>query len=176
MCDNIITDYKMITGRGGCHDDIVLDLYNALLLGKNNIFNRFIERSKENWEVGVDQAHTKLVCQPVTKYNNRVKQGRWKQMDSKDTTIVAINNQTTNLEKKHNNGINLIKTKSTPTGSRSSSNPHTRNRFTLDAWRIKFEGIEKVVDGSTWYWCKHHKMDDVYNEMYIIYPKDKYDA
>ena len=39
MCDYIMANYELIVERGGCHDDIVLDLYNALLSGKNDAFN-----------------------------------------------------------------------------------------------------------------------------------------
>ena len=48
MCDKIMTDYEMINEQGGRHDDIILDLFNSLLSGKYEIFNRFIERSKND--------------------------------------------------------------------------------------------------------------------------------
>ena len=39
MCDNIMANFEMIYERGGRHDDIMLDLYDALLFGKNDVFN-----------------------------------------------------------------------------------------------------------------------------------------
>ena len=49
-----MADFEMIIERGCIHDDIVLDLYNTLLLVKNDIFNRLIERSKEGWDIDTD--------------------------------------------------------------------------------------------------------------------------
>ena len=37
MCDSIMTNYKLIGERGGRHEDIVLDLFDALLSGKNDV-------------------------------------------------------------------------------------------------------------------------------------------
>ena len=48
MCNKIMIDYEMINERGGKYDDIVLDLINSLLSGNNEIFKRFIERSKDD--------------------------------------------------------------------------------------------------------------------------------
>ena len=80
ICDSIMTNYEMIVERGGRHEDIVLDLFDALLLGKNGVFNRFVEQSKDDWEVGSDITHNSLVSTAITKYNNMVKQGRWKKL------------------------------------------------------------------------------------------------
>ena len=58
----------MINERRGRYDDIVLDLYNTILWGNNYIFNRFIERSKDDWEVDVDLFDDYIISQPVIKY------------------------------------------------------------------------------------------------------------
>ena len=61
MCDRIMVDYEMVNERGDRHDDIVFDLFNSLLSSKHEIFSRFIERSKVDWEVGADLTHDDLV-------------------------------------------------------------------------------------------------------------------
>ena len=38
LTDKMMTDYKLILGKKISHEDMVLDLITALLLGKNNIF------------------------------------------------------------------------------------------------------------------------------------------
>ena len=73
MCDSIMSNYELIGKCGGRHDDIILDLYDALLLGKNDVFNCFVERGKDNWEVGSDVTHDTLINSAVTKYHNMVK-------------------------------------------------------------------------------------------------------
>lgn len=57
----------------------------------------------------------------------------------------------------------------------SSKNPHVGNRFTLEDWRIKFNKNEKTVDGTTWYWCKHHLIYGVYDGLYVKRPENKHD-
>ena len=83
MCDSIMANYELIGERGGCHNDIILDLYDALLSGKNDVFNRFVERRKEDWKVGSDITHNALINLAVTKYHNMFEQNRWKLTDIK---------------------------------------------------------------------------------------------
>ena len=169
MCDSIITNYEIIEERGGRHEDIVLDLFDALLSGKNDIFNRFVERSRDDWEIGSDITHDSLVSMSVTKYNNMAKLGRWKQVEPKDATIVALTTQIKNLENKIGN------TSNSSGGGLSGSNNNKNPKFTLEAWRIKFDGKEKTVDGVLWYWCSKHVMDEVYDGMYVKHHEDKHD-
>ena len=169
MCDSIISNYEMIIERGGKHEDIVLDLFDALLSGKNDVFNRFVERSRDDWEVGSDITHDSLVNMCVTKYNNMVKLGRWKQTEPKDATIVALTTQVKNLENR------ISHASSSSSGGPSGFNNHKNPKFTLDKWRIEFDGKEKTVDGITWYWCTKHVMDGVYDGMYVKHREDKHD-
>ena len=134
----------MINERGDGYDDIVLDLFNSILSGKNEIVNRFIEHSKDNWKVGVDLTHDDLICQSVAKYNNMAKQDRWKVQEPNDVKIVALTTLITNLEKTINDNRN---SKSLATGDGSSKNYRAENKFTLDVQQIKFDGNEKIVDG-----------------------------
>ena len=169
MCDSIMTNYEMIGERGGHHEDIVLDLFDALFLGKNNVFNRFVERNKDDWEVGSDITHDSLVSTAVTKYNNMVKQGCWKKVEPKDAIIVALTTQIRNLENK------ISSTTTTLGGGSSASNNNMNPKCTLEGWRIKFDGKEKTVDDVLWYWCSKHVMDRVYDGMYVKYPEDKHE-
>ena len=55
LCDKMIADYLLITELNGKHDDMVLDTYTVLLPGKHDIFNNFVQRGKDDWELGKDQ-------------------------------------------------------------------------------------------------------------------------
>ena len=169
MCDSIITNYEMIEERGGRHEDIVLDLFDALLSGKNDIFNRFVERSRDDWEIGSDITHDSLVSMSITKYNNMAKLGRWKQVEPKNATIVALTTQIKNLENKIGN------TSNSSGGGLPGSNNNKNSKFTLEAWRIKFDGKEKTMDGVLWYWCSKHVIDGVYDGMYVKHLEDKHE-
>ena len=39
-------------------------------------------------------------------------------------------------------------------------------KFTIKKWRGKKEGNTKVVDGRTYYWRPHHKMDGHFDGIY----------
>ena len=100
-----------------------------------------------------------------------VKKGRWKHVEPKDSTIVALKTQITNLEKKINTGH-------APTGKSDASNPPTPRlgtNFTLENWHIVFNGKEKVVDKKTQYCCPHHKMKGSYDGMYVGHTEDEHD-
>ena len=43
LCDKMTADYLLIEKLNGRHDDMVLDTYTALLLGKNDVFNNFVQ-------------------------------------------------------------------------------------------------------------------------------------
>ena len=118
--DKIMVDYEMINERGSRYDDTILDVFNYLLSSKNEIFNRCIECSKDDWKVSADLTHDDLISQYMTKYNNMVKQDRWKVQEPNDVKIVALTTQITNLEKCINDNRN---SRSLATGDGSSKNP-----------------------------------------------------
>lgn len=93
-------------------------------------------------------------------------------MEQKDITIVALTTQITNIEKNISAGVASLTTKF---GAAPSANPHWGSKFTLEDWRIVFDGKEKVIDDRTWYWCPHHKMDGFYDGMHVDHTWDTYD-
>ena len=54
LCDKMTADYLLIIELNGKHEDMVLDTYTALLSGKNDMFNNFVQRGKDDWELGKD--------------------------------------------------------------------------------------------------------------------------
>ena len=55
LWDKMTVDYLLITELNGRHYGMVLDTYTVLLSGKHNIFNNFVQRGKDDWELGKDQ-------------------------------------------------------------------------------------------------------------------------
>ena len=86
---------------------MVLDTYTALLSGKNDVFNNFVQRGKDEWELGKDQNFEDVMENATIKYNNMVKQKLWSQTDPKDTKILALttlNNELQHGKKGASNG------------------------------------------------------------------------
>ena len=104
MRNKILMDFEIINERWGFRDDTILNLYNFVLSDKNDIYNCFIEQSKDDWEVGAEKTHYDLDGQSVTKYNNMVKKGFWEQTAPIDATILSLTTHITNLEKKISEG------------------------------------------------------------------------
>ena len=90
LCDKMTADYLLITQLNGRHDDMVLDTYTVLLSEKNDIFNNFVQRGKDDWELGKDQNFEDVMENTTVKYNNMVKQTIWTQTDPKDAKILAL--------------------------------------------------------------------------------------
>ena len=52
MLEYMQDNYSKILQAGGSHEDYLMDLYNALLTTKNDVFRDVIQQSKDDWEVG----------------------------------------------------------------------------------------------------------------------------
>jgi hypothetical protein len=64
---------------------MVLDLFSALLSGKNDEFSQMITSEKSKWELGTsDLTADELVTMATTKYNNLVRQNLWSKTSNKD--------------------------------------------------------------------------------------------
>jgi len=169
LCDKMTADYLLITELNGKHDDMVLDTYTALLSGKNDIFNNFVQRGKDDWELRKDQNYEDVMDNATVKYNNMVKQKIWTQTDPKDVKILAL----TTLNHELQNGKKAGKSYAgAVTGGGVAEKEWV---FTLDPWRIVKEGSSKTVDGKTWNWCPHHKREGKYDGMYVAHTPDKHD-
>ena len=74
MLDHMNNTYLEIVRSGSKHEDMIMDLFNSLLSSKNEIFNAYIQRTKDNWEVGTDYTVDEIVMSAVENYNNMSEQ------------------------------------------------------------------------------------------------------
>ena len=88
---------------------------------------------------------------------------------------MVLTTKLTNLEKQLSEIDKGTKDKSIAGTGKDLSQPRSGSCFTLDEWYIKKEGGTKTIDGETWYWCPHHKMEGTYDGVYVKHPKDKHD-
>ena len=68
---------------------------------------------------------------------------------------------------KSNNGASNGKYSSS-TGVKSDSDTKIK-KTDLPDWRMKREGDTKIMDGKTWHWCTHHKLDGVFDGLYMTH-------
>ena len=50
LLDDMYSNYSIIIDKGELHKDYVRHIFRNILSGPNSIFNRFIERAKDDWE------------------------------------------------------------------------------------------------------------------------------
>ena len=118
--------------------------------------------------MGSDVTYDALINSAVTKYHNMVKQDRWKLTEPKDSKIVALTTQVTNLEKR------LVVSE----GKAVQPPPSTTNpkfNCALPAVQMKYDGPKKMINGEQWWWCEHHMMEGVYDGLYVKHPPDEHD-
>jgi hypothetical protein len=158
MLDHMNDNYNEIIKSGGSHEDMVMDLFSALLTSKNDIFNQFIQRSKDDWETRKDISIEELTTLATEKFNNMSEQRQWDSSASKSDTskIVALATQVEELQKKLNNA-----------NSNNKQNDSKKNTPFLEVaeWRkTKSFGNSVTKDGKDWHWCsiKHNNGKGMY--------------
>jgi len=160
MLNSIQSDYTEILEFGGSHDNIVMDTFSALLSSKNSVFRNFIQRKKDKWELGVDVSLGELKEYALTKYNNMVEQKIWSSNNSAESKLLAL---LTNFEGKG------ASSSSGPSGGSSKSAKSGKMKLNIDKWRMKKDGATKSVEGKIYHWCPHHKLDGVFNGLYMTH-------
>jgi hypothetical protein len=153
MTDKMQSYYDEILEKGTKHDDFILDLFRALLTGKNTIFTSFIQRKHDAWDEGKDILSDDLIRDAVTKYQNMVALKTWDQSEPGNSKIAALTTQLKELQ----DSINSNKTTTTPSNNDFTSTSKTGFLAVAEWRKTKSFGDTVTKDGKTWHWCsKQH--------------------
>jgi hypothetical protein len=145
MLDHMNETYLEILKSSGSHEDFLMDIFNALLTSKNDVFKAFIQRSKDDWETGEDIEADQLIATATEKYNNMVKQKNWKTTESSSSKIIALATQVKDLQDQ------LSKSSS---GSQKQTSDKKTPFLEVAEWRkTKSFGNSVEKDGRQWHWC-----------------------
>ena len=143
--DYMVTNYNLIIEQEETHDNIIRDVFNALLSTTNSQFYNYFSMQKLAWsnqntKFAVDEltSEAKNIC------TNMVTNGEWNKVDPKDAKILAL---TTKIEKLEN--------KKNPDKTKKGDKKRGNNE--LDPRRTKCKGPSIVINGETLWWCEHHK-------------------
>ena len=66
------SNYSNIIDKWELHKDYVHDIFRAIFSGPNSTFNRFIERTKDNWDTETEFPSEELIHNANENYNNMV--------------------------------------------------------------------------------------------------------
>ena len=166
MTDKMQSHYDEILEKGSKHDDYILDLFRALLTGKNVIFTSFIQRKHDAWDEGKDILSDDLIRDAVTKYQNMVALKTWDQSEPSNSKIAALTTQLRELQDSINS------TKVTDKSSNKSTDSDAKKGFlTVAEWRkTKSHGDTVDKDGKTWHWCS--KQHNSGKGMYVTHKEE----
>ena len=106
MIDFMEANYEEIVAHNCTHNDYTMQLFNALLTSKNDIFRSMIQRLNDAWEIVENVEPGVLIEATLTEYNNMVKQNIWDQKDPKGTIILALTTKLEVLESAFNTASN----------------------------------------------------------------------
>ncbi len=134
-------------------------LYTSLRTGPNADFNAFMDRIVDDIQSGCGYNRNitpdELIVAARTKFNNMIEDKSWGKVDPRDAKILAL---TTKLEKLEKDGVKPS-ANATNGGNPGGGGPKPKMQ-PLEEWRKKLDGAFKIVEGRTYYWCKHHKSKD----------------
>ncbi len=114
-----------------------------------------------------------LIVAARTKFNNMIEDKLWGKVDPRDAKILAL---TTKLEKLEKDGVKPS-ANATNGGNPGGGGPKPKIQ-PLEELHKKIDGAFKIVEGRTYYWCKHHKSKDYnYDGLYVTsHSKEHHDA
>ena len=72
LLDDMSSNYSIIIDKRECHEDFVRQIFRALFTGPNSTFNRFIQRTKDDWYMGEEVPEGELSHNATQKYNDMV--------------------------------------------------------------------------------------------------------
>jgi hypothetical protein len=175
MTDKLQSYYNDILRKGRTHEDFVLDLFNALGSGKNDVFCDFIQRKKDEWDTGVDIEADQLIKDALAKYNNMVTQKTWNSKESKDSKIIALTTQVQALEKRLEDKSSHSSSSSKKSTGDKSEKAAFSTKYKVAEWRLKKTFGDTVdKDGKTFHWCSKQHQDG--KGMYVTHKEEDHTA
>jgi hypothetical protein len=145
-------------------------IYDALTSGRNQTFKDFIQRRKDDWEVGNGITATALIREARMKYANST--AAETQTEQRDTMLAALNTRIKALEGTRSTSEKSTSNRATGGSSSNTAAKSSSNRTTssVEEWRKVKVGDTIEKDDRVWHWCKDHVMDGVYNGLYVLHP------
>ena len=167
MLESMNGNYLQIIRKGQTHDNFEDDLFEALLTTKNLVFKNYIQRIQDEWEAGQDILPSELIATAIQKYNNMLLRGLWTQNETSESKLAAL---ATRLKTVENNVRNSGSSSNTPSSSSG------KKKYGIDEWRMVKNGSTKIVNGTTYWWCPHHKLDGKYDGLYMTHKPSEHAA
>ena len=170
MLDDMQNNYLQILRKEETHDNYEDDVFEALLSSKNDIFRNYIQRLQDECESGKDITPGDIMELALRKYNNMCKRKIWIQSETQESKLVALATKLQQVESQLKNQLSSSSSKS------SNSSVSTKKKHGIEEWRMVKKGDTKVVNGVTYWWCPHHKVEGKYDGLYMTHKPSEHSA
>ena len=176
LTDYMCSKLQKIREKGQRHDDFHHDLFKALETVPNTDFNAHVREEKRKWEIGGTKTADQLILEVVTIYNNAIASNTWDNKDPKDAKILALATEVQELRDMHTK-MYALASNGGSSGQQKPSSTKTGggSRVNIAEWRMKKSTPMVERDGKTWYWCPHHKYEDMYDGLYVTHKPEEHD-
>ena len=168
---------KIINNKSTC-ESILRYMLNALLSGPNPKFDAFIDRIKDDIDLGLRlnnyMPHDYLATVDRAKYNNMVASDKYSKLDPKDAKILAQTKKVTALERSvSDNSANVTSGGGSGGGYRGNQGDKIAG---VEKWRTSNKCSTIQQKGKTLWLCPSHKHNDgFFYGLYVWYrPEDHY--
>ena len=99
-----------------------------------------------------------------------VKRKIWIQSETQESKLRALATKLQQVESQLKNQISSSFSKS------NNSSVSTKKKHGIDEWRMFKKGESKVVNGITYWWCPHHKVEGKYDGLYMTHKPSEHSA
>ena len=151
------------------HTDLLVNLFRGYGTCEDLEFQRWIKIKQDEYNEGKDLTPKSLMELAQNKYNNMLKDGTWKAPTKEQETIVNLTAKVAQLQKKIKANTKTLrkakkgdKQQDNKDGDNSEKVEKSKKKREYPAWKkvppAAGEPHTKVVNGKTYYWCKHHKL------------------
>ena len=171
MLDDMNRNYLDVLRQGHTHDSYMMHLFDALFTSKNESFVSFIQRKKDDWEIGGTETPTTLISLAFQKYNNMKKQNTWNQTNPKDTKIMDLTTKLQKLEYQ----IACFATASNVNPDQSNDKSSIKQTDGIDKSKMRNVGSTKTLNCKKYRWYPHHKLPGQFDGLYVEHNPSEHD-
>ena len=174
MLTHMESNFEVLREHNKAPDNYRRLLLDALGTGPNNSFNLYVDRIKDDIDSGLG-LHSHIEPESIIiacrqKYTNMVELKEWNKVDPRDAQLMTLVTQlqllTSTQQAAHVAAGGLAKDSNDSKQSNSGEKKDVVEGTIVEKWRAVKAGDTKIVGGTTWHWCPHHKLENKWNGLY----------
>ena len=152
-----------LAARGEETQDLLVNLFKAYAVASDQSFKIYINDHQNRYDDGEELTTDELMLKAENKYKALVERNQWNLKSKEEEQIVALNAELKEFKKlqfakKKDNSKNKDKRNDKKKHGKGKGQAKDKKK---DEWKLVSPKADqsqtKVVEGTTWHWCPHHK-------------------